>query len=49
MSLIVPNFIVIGQIIYTRKALDFFYTIQYYGTPERLPGPKFTNRDPDVQ
>jgi len=47
-SLIVPNFIPLGKRC-TRKALQFFYTIQYFGTPGGPPGPKFTNLCVDVQ
>jgi len=32
-----------------RKVLQFFYTLQYYGVPGGLPGPKFTNLGTDVQ
>ena len=35
MPLIVPNFIALGQTMYTRKALQIF-TLQYFGAPMGL-------------
>jgi len=45
--LTMPNFIMLGQTLY-EKALQFFYTIPYFGAPGDPHAPKFTNLGDNV-
>jgi len=48
MPLIMPNFIMVGQMLYKKSVTKFFCTLQYFGIPGGSLVPKFTNLGGDV-